>query len=159
MRNTLIAIIVLAIVGIATYFLVFNKTPEMNTTTTNTAYTETNTTETSTVTPDNTNSPVTVTASATVITVTPPPAPQAYVNIKNYIYSPSTLSIKAGTKVTWTNSDSVPHTVTSDTNGLLSSPILNPGQSYSYTFTAVGTTNYHCAIHPTMMGGSVTVIQ
>jgi plastocyanin len=58
--------------------------------------------------------------------------------------------------VTWTNNDSVAHTVTSDSNGLLNSPTLSPGDSYSFTFPNSGSTNYHCNIH-TMMRGTVIV--
>lgn len=74
------------------------------------------------------------------------------VNIQNFSFSPSSLSIKTGTKVTWTNNDSVAHTVTSDSGGLLNSPTLAPGQSFSFTFASPETVAYHCAIHPSMKG-------
>lgn len=74
------------------------------------------------------------------------------VDIKNFSFNPSTLTVKTGTKVTWTNNDSVPHTVTSDSGNLLNSATLSPGQSFSFTFTNIGSVNYHCAIHPTMKG-------
>ncbi len=161
MKNTIIAIIVIVVVGIVAYFLFF-KTGSTPYPVTNPTYTytqtETNTPVATTTVPDNSNPPATVIATTTV-TVTPTPAPLvASVNIKDFAYIPSTLTVKVGTKVTWTNNDSAPHTVTSDTNALLNSSTLNSGQSYSYTFTTAGTTNYHCSIHP-MMTGSVVVVQ
>ncbi len=161
MRNIIIAIVVLAIVGISAYFLVFNKAPQTNTTASNAAETNSNnqiniTQDASTSSPEN-STPVIVVATST-ITVTAPTPLTALVSIKNYAYSPTELNIKAGTKVTWTNNDSAPHTVTSDSDGLLVSATLNQGQSYTYTFTKVGVTYYHCAFHP-MMKGSVIVSQ
>jgi len=73
------------------------------------------------------------------------------VNIQNYAFNPSTLTIKAGDNVTWTNKDSVDHQIRSDT-GLFESSPLSTDQSYTYVFTSVGTYNYSCAIHPTMHG-------
>lgn len=79
-----------------------------------------------------------------------PEASNKTIEIKNFSFSPSTLNIKTGTKVTWINNDSVSHTVTSDSGNLLNSPALSPGQSFSFTFSAPGSVNYHCAIHPMM---------
>ncbi len=84
-------------------------------------------------------------------TSTPTTAPQSVsVSIKNFVFSPATLSVKAGAKVTWTNNDSVAHTVTSDSGNLLNSGTIAPGQSWSFTFTSAGTASYHCAFHPNM---------
>ncbi|KKR47073.1 MAG: Blue (Type 1) copper domain protein [Parcubacteria group bacterium GW2011_GWC1_40_13] len=74
------------------------------------------------------------------------------VNIKNFSFNPSTLTIKTGAKVTWINNDTVSHTVTSDDGNLLDSRNLSPGQSFSFVFTNSGAVNYHCEIHPTMKG-------
>lgn len=79
----------------------------------------------------------------------------ATVSIQNFAFSPATLAIKAGTTVTWTNNDSVTHTVTSDTGGLFSQT-LAPGQSFTFTFASPDSVSYHCAIHP-MMEGTVSV--
>ena len=72
------------------------------------------------------------------------------VDIGNFKFTPQNLQIKKGDTVIWKNSDSVSHTVTSDTGTELSSETLSTGQSYSHTFTTAGTINYHCTIHPTM---------
>lgn len=79
------------------------------------------------------------------------------VSIKNFAFSPVNISVKAGTKVTWTNNDSASHTVT-ETDGKTgpSSGNLSNGDSYSFTFTKPGIYHYDCSIHPNMTG-TVTV--
>ena len=77
---------------------------------------------------------------------------EAKVEIKNFSFSPQTIKIKVGDKITWTNNDSVAHTVTSDSDNLLDSPTFSPGESFSFVFTKAGSTNYHCNIHKTMKG-------
>ena len=67
----------------------------------------------------------------------------------NFSFTPNSLTVKVGTKVTWTNHDSVTHTVTAN-QGAFTSPVL-PGSSFSFTFTKAGTYAYHCMIHPYMM--------
>ena len=71
------------------------------------------------------------------------------VTILNFTFSPATLTVKTGTKVTWTNNDSVTHTVTAD-QGAFDSKFLSPGDSFSFTFTKAGTFSYHCNIHHSM---------
>lgn len=73
------------------------------------------------------------------------------VTIKNFSFQPATLTVPAGTTVTWTNQDSVDHTSTSDT-GVWDSGRLAPGQSFSFMFTQAGMFPYHCMIHPFMKG-------
>lgn len=86
-------------------------------------------------------------------------APQSTnnVSINNFIFSPSSITVKKGTTVTWTNNDSVSHTVTEmDGQTGLDSGTLEHGKSYSFTFNSLGTFKYHCSIHPSMVG-TVTV--
>jgi plastocyanin len=66
-------------------------------------------------------------------------------------FSPSTLTVRAGTTVTVTNRDAVAHTFTSDTNGW-DSGLIQPGHSYRHTFTQAGRYRYHCSVHPSMAG-------
>ena len=73
------------------------------------------------------------------------------VTIQNFTYSPNTLTVKAGTNVTWINQDSAVHDVTSD-SGAFSSPDLNKGDKYTYNFTKTGEYAYHCDEHPSMTG-------
>jgi plastocyanin len=76
------------------------------------------------------------------------PASKTYkIQIKNYKFSPATLTIKKGDKVTWTNMDSMAHTAT---GANFDSGNLNNGDSYSFTFTTVGEFNYVCSYHSNM---------
>jgi len=77
------------------------------------------------------------------------------VAISNFAFSPAELGIKAGDKVTWTNNDSVQHTVTGD-NAEFDSGLLSPGQSFTQTFNNARTFTYHCTLHP-MMKASIKV--
>ena len=79
-----------------------------------------------------------------------PGAQGASVEIKNFAFEPKTVTIKVGQTVTWTNQDSVAHTVTGD--GGIDSGDLSKGKSYSKTFDTEGTFDYHCSIHPSMTG-------
>ena len=73
--------------------------------------------------------------------------------IKGFAFSPSLLTVKKGTKVTWVNNDGPAHTVTATDNGnTFNSGTINPGGSYSFTFTTTGDFNYNCSIHPQMLG-------
>ncbi len=76
------------------------------------------------------------------------------VNITNYMFTPMVVSVKVGSKVTWTNQDQVSHTVTADTASAdaPSSSLIGQGQSYSFTFQKAGTYTFHCAVHPDMHG-------
>lgn len=81
------------------------------------------------------------------------------VSIANMAFNPADITVKKGTKVTWTNNDNIAHTVTeSDNKGGPSSPEMAPGSSYSFTYDQIGTFSYHCSIHPDMTG-TVTVTQ
>jgi plastocyanin len=77
--------------------------------------------------------------------------PPNQVNMSSLSFSPSSMTVTVGTKVTWKNTDNVQHSVTSDT-GLFDSGLFAPGGTYSYTFNTAGTYNYHCTIHSGMTG-------
>ncbi len=72
----------------------------------------------------------------------------------SFAFSPASLTIKAGTTVTWKNTTAASHTVTSDDGKSFdsgaSNPIIAQTGMFSFTFTTPGTFAYHCAIHPTM---------
>src|SRR5580658_952018 len=57
------------------------------------------------------------------------------INIDNFSFTPTTLTVPVGTKVTWTNKDDVPHTVVSTNKAFPHSPALDTDESYSYAFT------------------------
>ncbi len=100
-------------------------------------------------------SPATKTTTATGPTTTTQAAGGSAVTISGFAFSPATLNVAVGTKVTWTNKDGTTHTVTSDTNVFDAGNIAD-GASYSYTFNTAGTFPYHCKIH-TYMKGTVVV--
>jgi plastocyanin len=77
------------------------------------------------------------------------------VEIKNFAFNPATLTVKAGDKVTWKNSDSAAHTVTFDDGSADSNDIAN-NATFDHTFSTAGTFAYHCKIH-TNMKGTITV--
>lgn len=77
------------------------------------------------------------------------PGKAVKVDIANFKFKPSTLAIKQGTKVAWTDEDSSNHTATGqgfDTGS------LNKGQTKSITFKQPGTYKYTCSFHPFMHG-------
>jgi amicyanin len=80
--------------------------------------------------------------------------------ISNYAYAPQKITVKVGTTVTWTNKDSIEHTVTADTKSADApkSELIAKGQTYSFTFNKAGTYDYHCEPHP-YMKGTVVVTQ
>ena len=86
------------------------------------------------------------------------PAASSSVSIADMAFSPAAITVKKGTKVTWTNNDSTAHTVTADSGSGPASGNLTNGQSYSFTYDTVGTFSYHCSIHPDMTG-TVTVTE
>ena len=78
-----------------------------------------------------------------------PAARRGSVTIATFAFSPASLTVAVGAKVTWTNTDAVGHTVTAD-NGSFGSQRLATGSAFSRTFSKAGTYAYHCAIHSYM---------
>jgi plastocyanin len=78
------------------------------------------------------------------------PLSAATVKIDNFSFGPATITIPAGSTVTWTNNDDVPHVVSSDDNKMFKSKALDTDDHFSFTFKQPGTYNYYCAIHPKM---------
>jgi plastocyanin len=72
------------------------------------------------------------------------------VKIDNFSFTPMTITVAAGTTVTWTNEDDVPHTVVSDDTKTFKSHALDTGDHFSYTFTKPGKYSYFCSVHPRM---------
>ena len=73
----------------------------------------------------------------------------ATVKIDNFSFSPATLEVKAGSTVTWTNADDIPHTVVSD-DKIFKSKALDTDEKFSFTFDKPGTYPYFCSLHPKM---------
>jgi len=81
-----------------------------------------------------------------------PPAPaNMEVKIDNFTFSPATITVAAGTQVTWTNHDDIPHNVVADDTSF-KSKTLDTDEKFTYTFTKPGTYSYLCTIHPKMTG-------
>jgi amicyanin len=78
-------------------------------------------------------------------------AADAQVKIANFTFDPPTLTVKAGTTVTWVNADDIPHLVT-EKDGKFHSSALDTNDKFSQTFSTAGTVEYYCAIHPKMTG-------
>jgi len=77
--------------------------------------------------------------------------PAAEIKIDNFSFAPAVLTVPAGTQVTWTNRDDIPHNVTTD-GAAIKSKTLYTDDKFSFTFTKPGTYQYFCSIHPKMKG-------
>lgn len=112
-------------------------------------------------------------SSTPTVTSPPPPSGSVTITIKDFAFSPDTVTIKAGTTVVWTNAGPSAHTTTSD-GGIWGSGTLSPpsggggyggggsaGGTFQFTFTQAGTFQYHCSIHPPSLypgfTGTITV--
>ena len=73
------------------------------------------------------------------------------VSIADFAFSPRTLTINAGDRVTWTNSDAVGHTATAN-SGAFDTGNIDQGESATVRFTQAGTYRYICTPHQTMTG-------
>jgi len=66
---------------------------------------------------------------------------------------PPVAAVSVGDTVTWTNYDKVPHTVTTTTDSYnATSPLMQNGDRFSFTFTYAGVFTYYCEVHPFMVG-------
>jgi plastocyanin len=87
----------------------------------------------------------------TIKTTAAASSPTAEVKIDNFSFTPATLTVKAGTQVTWTNADDIPHTVVSDDRSF-KSKVLDTDEKFTFTASKPGTYSYFCSIHPKMTG-------
>ena len=75
------------------------------------------------------------------------------VRIDNFSFAPQSLTVPAGSTVTWTNRDDIPHTVVSTEDPkAFRSKALDTDEKFSFTFSKPGTYPYFCSIHPKMTG-------
>jgi len=118
------------------------------------------------------------TSSAPSASPTVAPSPVA-ISIKGFAFNPKTIEVVKGTTVTWTNGDTVPHTVTtgvapatfpplpsgasptpfpslSSGDGKVFSGRIEPTKTFNFTFNEAGTFVYFCSVHPAM-GATITV--
>jgi plastocyanin len=77
-------------------------------------------------------------------------APDALaIGMRGQGFAPAHARVAAGTRITWTNNDELPHSVTADDKRFDSGP-LQPGQSFTWTADRPGAVAYHCIFHPSM---------
>lgn len=70
-------------------------------------------------------------------------------------FVPTSITVHAGTTITWTNADIMEHTVTGNS---WDSGALQPGQTYTRTFSSIGSFDYKCTFHPGTMQGTINVV-
>jgi plastocyanin len=100
-------------------------------------------------------STTTLTTPATTSVQTPAPPVLVTITIQNFTFDPASVTVPAGSTITWTNLDAAAHQIASDTQAFMGNP-MSQGSIYSFTFMTPGTFPYHCAIHP-FMKGTITV--
>jgi plastocyanin len=74
------------------------------------------------------------------------------ISIRDFKFSPDTISVRSGARVRVTNNDSAPHTATADDGHSFDSGTVQRGESASIQAPAAGSYAYHCTIHPFMTG-------
>ncbi len=76
------------------------------------------------------------------------------VSMQNTSFHPSSLSVKAGDTVTWTNEESTAHDVTADDGSFKSGPPggMKQGDTFEHVFDKAGSFAYKCTVHPNMTG-------
>ena len=79
------------------------------------------------------------------------PPDSTQIVIKDFMFTPNSMTIKTGSTVTWVNKDDEPHSVVSDT-GLFRSGAVDTDEAFSFKFDKPGTYHFTCAIHPRMVG-------
>jgi plastocyanin len=97
--------------------------------------------------PSNKTNTGSTTTTTTTITI---PQGAAAQQVKVY-YLPNPAQLSVGSKITWINKDTAPHTATA-INGSFDTSLINAGSSGSAIIKGTGTIQYHCTIHPWMTG-------
>jgi plastocyanin len=107
--------------------------------------------------------PIAMSVVALLWTITPralaagsPGAAATIVLAREFMFAPTSLTVSAGSTVTWTNKDDEPHTVVSD-SAVFRSGALDTDESFSFRFDKPGTYHYACSIHPRMVGTIVVL--
>jgi plastocyanin len=85
------------------------------------------------------------------VVAAPAGAEDMAVKIDNFTFAPQRVTVKAGSTVTWTNHDDIPHALASTTKAF-KSKALDTDDKFSFTFTTAGVYEYFCSLHPHMTG-------
>lgn len=153
-RSTIIiAVAAVVIVGITAFYLLAHKASAPAPATSNTPNTANTTEADSTSSPS--QNPQTGDAN-TQLDKESTTSTSNQVGIQDFAFTPAAITVKKGTTVTWTNKDSVQHSIIGDTDNGPKSSLLSQGATYSFTFDTAGVYSYHCGPHP-QMTGKVTV--
>jgi plastocyanin len=83
----------------------------------------------------------------TVFAVAPPKTVAVRMHLE--AFQPAKITVARDAHIVWTNTDTMPHSVTADDGRFDSGPIL-PGKSFEWTAKDVGAVPYHCIFHPSM---------
>ena len=78
-------------------------------------------------------------------------AANAEVVIDNFTFTPTPLTVKVGTTVTWVNHDDIPHSIVCPDLKVRSHP-LDTDDTFAYRFEQAGSYDYICGLHPHMHG-------
>src|SRR5215217_4499359 len=70
-------------------------------------------------------------------------------------FVPPELNVPLHTIVSWSNDDSIDHTITADDYGLFDTGPISPGDTFDNVFDSTGLFGYHCSIHPFMRGSVI----
>lgn len=84
-----------------------------------------------------------------IMAAQPVDASSVEIKIDNFSFAPTTLKVRVGTQITWTNRDDIPHTVVED-NKTFKSRVLDTDEKFTFIPTKAGTYQYYCSIHPKM---------
>ena len=90
------------------------------------------------------------------------------INIRDFAFAPSSLTLSTGDRVEWRNVSTTQHTVTENTQASFNSGTLGQGspgayggttvgETFSWQFSTAGTFNYHCDFHPDQMRATIVV--
>jgi plastocyanin len=79
-------------------------------------------------------------------------AGETKIEIKDFAFSPQTITVKSGEKITWINRDEEPHTIVSVEKQFKKSRALDTDEQFTVTAGAPGTYSYYCSVHPKMTG-------
>ena|SRR5215203_3140845 len=82
-------------------------------------------------------------------------APRAADPNNDKAFVPPELNVPLHTIVSWSNDDSIDHTITADDYGLFDTGPISPGDTFDNVFDSTGVFGYHCSIHPFMRGSVI----
>jgi plastocyanin len=86
-----------------------------------------------------------------IVTAAAASTADATISISEFMFSPLSLTVTAGTTVRWKNLDAEPHTIRGVESNFRSNP-LDQNDSFEFKFDQPGTYRYLCSIHPQMLG-------